>query len=248
VIVVTFEDFTPIPRYDGNPWASIMIEEAPASNGPWTVLETQAISPIDTDPEHPATRDFTTELATLDAGWYRLTFIDQTGDQQLPTDPIHNVPDVTAPYLPSVGEVANLIAARTKDQFGNELGTFGPNTRPTDNKVLEIIDQAADDVTTILDTDIPESMYEYAEQAIAVKAAAIIERAYYAEQINNNRSPYPQLLEEYEWLVGTPENPGWIIKSLQREEQETGTPELSLGGHYWFPAADPRIELGSNLL
>jgi hypothetical protein len=76
----------------------------------------------------------------------------------------------------------------------------------------------------------------------------MVERAYYAEQINNNRSPYPQLIEEYEWLMGTPDKPGWLMNALRREEEETGDPALSAMAHYSFPPADPRIELGSKNL
>jgi hypothetical protein len=162
------------------------------------------------------------------------------------------VPPVPTPtpgdYMPTNEEVANLIISRTKDKFGNELGLFTDNTRVSDAKVAEIIVQAADDVTTILDTDFPASMNEFVRQAIALKSAAMVERSYYAEQINNNRSPYPQLIEEYEWLMGTPEKPGWLMYSLKREEEETGDPELSGGPHYSFPPADPRIELGSKNL
>jgi len=155
------------------------------------------------------------------------------------------VTDPTDPYEPTLEDVANLIVARTKDKYGNELATFNADTRPTDTNVLEIIEQAADDVTTILDTDIPQGAYEYVRQAIALKSAAIIERSYFPEQINTNRSPYPELLEEYEWLMGTPDKPGWISKMLTREEEQTGDAALSGGPHYWFPPADSRIELGT---
>jgi len=157
------------------------------------------------------------------------------------------ITDPTDPYEATLESVGNLIMARTKDKYGNELGTFNADTRPTGDNVLEIIEQAADDVTTILDTDIPQGAYEYVRQAISLKAACIIERSYFPEQINNNRSPYPQLLEEYEWLVGTPENPGWIYKMIQRESEEETSGDLPLTNRpaYWFPPADVRLELGS---
>src|SRR5262245_8509384 len=94
--VVSFVDYTPAPRYDGEPWAEVDIQEAADDDGPWVLLETIPLSPLDADPENPAARSFTTELAGDGALWYRLIFRDGDGDEQQPTLPVQNVPGVTA--------------------------------------------------------------------------------------------------------------------------------------------------------
>lgn len=87
--VITFEDYRPGIRYDDEPWTTIRIEEAASSTGPWTVIDTIAIDPVDTDPGAPASRSFTTEQATLEEGWYRVSFLDASGDVQA-TDPVRH--------------------------------------------------------------------------------------------------------------------------------------------------------------
>jgi hypothetical protein len=249
VIVVSFRAFTPIPRYDGTPWHHVTIQESANQDGPWTLIDTINIIPLDADPSQPAPRSFTTDNATLEEGWYKITFFDSTGNDSLPVTPILNAPEETLPYQPTVEDVANLIIARTKDNLGSELGTFTVNTRPTFESVNNIIDQAADDVTTALDTDIPVEAYDYVKQAIALRAAMIIERSYFAEQINSNRSPYPQLKEDYEWLMGTNEKPGFIIKAVEREAEEEIMGEAALTNRpaYSFPDAELRYKLGRPL-
>lgn len=240
--VVTLVDYTPLPRYDGKPWTSVVIEEAESETGPWTEIDMLTLTPVDADPSQPNSRNFTTHNAMLDEGWYTVTFLDEAGGQ-LPTDPVHNVADITAPYLPLVSAVGGLIMSRTKDEYGNELGTFTGKTRPNYTQVKEIIDQAADDVTTYIDTDIPAGAYDYVQQAIALRAAMIIERGYFAEQINTNRSPYMFLRDDYDRLMGTPEHPGEITKMMERETGEDvyGEEPMINKPFYAFPAADMRL-------
>src|SRR3972149_4727392 len=95
--VITFRDYVPARRFDGNPWTDVRLEEGVAAIGPWAAIETIAISPLDTDPEFPASRSFTTENAsdTL-ALWYRLVFVDGTGDEEQPTLAVQNLPGATS--------------------------------------------------------------------------------------------------------------------------------------------------------
>jgi hypothetical protein len=230
VIVVTFEDFTPLPRYDGNAWTSVQIEEAPAKTGPWTVLETQTITPVDSNPANPATRNFTTELATLDQGWYRLTFFDATGDFQQPTAPIKNTPDEEEAFLPSVQDVAEIERARTKDKFGNELGTFTNDTRPTDDGVRGLIRQAADDVVMLVDTDIPVEAYELASSVIAIGTAMLIELAYFPETIGTPNSAYDRYRDWYDLMLQR------LQSAVERETIEEVEGEAMIGNiQYKFP-------------
>ena len=107
-IVVTLEDYRPSPRYDALPWTQARIEEGTASVGPWVTLETQNLSPVDADPRNPAYRSFTTQLGTAPEQWYRIVFLDATGDVGLPTFPVQNVAD-DRPVYASVAELAVLL-------------------------------------------------------------------------------------------------------------------------------------------
>ena len=111
--VVTFVGYRPPPRYDALPWTHARIDEAPTESGAWTVLETIALSPLDTDPAHPVARSFTTELGTALDYWYRVAFVDATGDTSQPTDPVQNVagggPTPTAEPYVSVAELQRIV-------------------------------------------------------------------------------------------------------------------------------------------
>jgi hypothetical protein len=113
--VITFEDYTPTARYDGIAWTSVRIYEADAADAldaDWTLIDTIALSPVDADPSDPATRDFTTELASdTDELWYRLVFVDATGDTLAPTVPVQNIVSPT-PYA-TVSELARILKIRT---------------------------------------------------------------------------------------------------------------------------------------
>lgn len=111
-IVVTLEDYKPSPRYDGEPWTDARIEEALVAAGPWTTLETQALTPVDADPENPAYRNFTTDLGTAEDLWYRIVFLDADASTGLPTIPVQNVEDDRPVYAAS-SELARILKIRT---------------------------------------------------------------------------------------------------------------------------------------
>lgn len=107
--VITFEDYTPVARYDDLPWTDVRIEEAPAAAGPWTEIDTLDIDPVDVDPSNPATRSFTTELASDDPDlWYRLVFLDGTGDFAQYTTPVQNIAGATTAYT-TVSELQRVL-------------------------------------------------------------------------------------------------------------------------------------------
>lgn len=103
------------------------------------------------------------------------------------------------PGRPTVEQVALLIRARTKDTFGNEVGTFDSDTRPTDVQVEEQIDAAM----ALVGVRFPATSGMTAEQVsafaalVAYRAALRIEKSYFPEQVRSDRSAYPQLREEY---------------------------------------------------
>jgi len=89
-VIVSFKQYELPPRFDGQQWTKIRIEEATAEDGPWTLIDTQNVDPT-INPAHPEPINFTTELATLQPGfgWYRVTYVDLSGDTQV-TEPVFN--------------------------------------------------------------------------------------------------------------------------------------------------------------
>jgi hypothetical protein len=109
--VITFVDYTPAPRYDGNPWTEVDIEQATEADGTYTAIETIALDPVDADPADPATRSFTTEDASDTMGlWYRLVFRDATGDEFQATQPVQNL--AVASAYASISELARILKIR----------------------------------------------------------------------------------------------------------------------------------------
>jgi hypothetical protein len=88
--VVSFESYVPPVRYDAVPWTTVRIEEAPASTGPWTVIDTFSIGTADPDPSDPQARSFTTSLGTAPDLWYRVSFLDGGGNISEPTSAARN--------------------------------------------------------------------------------------------------------------------------------------------------------------
>jgi len=98
-VIVSLTDYIPEPRYDSLPWTHARLEEASSAGGPWTAIETFTLSPVDADPTQPVSRSFTTTLATLGAGWYRIVWVDDAL-QESATPGVQNVlPFATAADL-----------------------------------------------------------------------------------------------------------------------------------------------------
>lgn len=129
-VVVTLEDFRPSPRYDGEPWTDAQIYEGTASTGVFTLLETQALTPVDADPENPAYRNFTTDLGTADELWYQIVFVDADMSTGQPTAPIQNLAD-DRPVYASVAELAQLLRV---------------NATQRHNSLMRVLKSAADEI------------------------------------------------------------------------------------------------------
>lgn len=110
-VVVTFEDYTPSPRYDSLPWTEVRIEEAADQDGPWTQIDVIALSPVDLDPENPQARSFTTQEGTGESLWYRVVFADADGDTLQPTEPVHNTSESNPPTVTPYAGTAELARA-----------------------------------------------------------------------------------------------------------------------------------------
>lgn len=89
--VITFEGYTPTPRYDSVHWTKAHIQEAATATGTWAQIDEITLSPTDSDPTDPQSRNLTTSLASSTVGlWYRIIFVDGSGNTELPTDPVQN--------------------------------------------------------------------------------------------------------------------------------------------------------------
>jgi hypothetical protein len=199
--VVTMKDFVPPAREDGLPWTTIRIEEASTSAGTWTQIDSQVLTPLDPDPRYPMARDWTTTMATLlpGVGYYRVRFADAASRTSEYSDAVLNAP-VT--WVPDLREVAVHIRSRTVERNTNNFaGTFTDATRPSESDAWEALVLAQDDV--IADTGALDPTWLSPEGAkavrslIALRAAMIIERSYYPEQVGTNKSPYTAL--ERDW-------------------------------------------------
>lgn len=85
--VVTLVGYIPSPRYDGVPWTQAQIGFATTQAGPFSTIDTIALSPLDPDPRFPSTRNLTTAKSPAATGWFLVTFLDAAGNQE-PTNAV----------------------------------------------------------------------------------------------------------------------------------------------------------------
>lgn len=148
-------------------------------------------------------------------------------------------------YTPVIADVGALLRARTKDDDGNELGTFTTNTRPTDAQVSVLIQNAQDFVTAAVDTDIPELAWPMARSVIALRAAMLVELSYFPEQIPTGRSPYENLRVMYEGDNGEGGELARLIGAVARERSELLVGEdATAGTGLWYSSASPQPRIG----
>lgn len=152
------------------------------------------------------------------------------------------IPSVES-FVPTVSMVGSILRARTKDVDGNELGTFNDLTRPTDDQVRDIIQQATNDVTAAVDTDVPVEAFAQARSVIALRAALLVELSFFPEQVPTGRSPYAQLLELYEGQDGSAGSLGRLKIAVDRERSEelSGDETTTAGTPWWYGPIDRPI-------
>jgi hypothetical protein len=109
-----------------------------------------------------------------------------------------STPELVAPERPTVDDVATLIRARTKDKDGGEIGTFTPDTRPTDVQVQQLIILAEGDVLVQTGTKLWPANAAAATSMIALRSACFVELSFWPEQIRTDRSAYEPLWRMYE--------------------------------------------------
>jgi hypothetical protein len=117
-VVVSFTGWTPPTRYDDLPWTEVRIEEAATEDGVYAQIDVYTLDPVDTDPEDPAARTFTTELGTSNYLWYRLIWADADGDVSIPTESIQNT-DASTPYA-TLTELARILKIRAPSAEQND--------------------------------------------------------------------------------------------------------------------------------
>lgn len=142
--VITFEDYTPIARYDSTPWTEARIEEATAVDGTWAEIETITLDPVDSDPSSPLQRNLTTTMASDTIGlWYRIVFVDGSANESAATTAVQNSAQPT-PYVDA-------------DELARILKINAPTAAQTDamNRVLLMAAQEIDDEIDRASTDDP---------------------------------------------------------------------------------------------
>lgn len=231
--IITITDFRPPPRVDTVPWSMARIEEAASPDGTWTVLIDQALSPIDPDPTQPAVRAFTF-AATLEHGWYQVTFLDGEGGQAVAA-PVHNAERSGELYRPTVSQIGALLRQRTiaKSSGGREIGTFTADTRPSAEQVEDIIDDAVAQVQMDIGQTLPEKVWDMAQSVIGLYSAMLVELTFFAGDVAANRSPYAQFEKLYAARLAS-------LKTAVTEAASGGEPgsvDTSLTPIYSFPTA-----------
>lgn len=191
MLVLSITGAAPPPRYDGQPFVVVRIEESATPTGDWSPIDTITLDPVDADPAHPQLRDLSTEAITITdgSGWYRLVFLDAQGDSTVPTEP---TPFNESSVKPSLAEVAALIHTRTiESDTGEEAGTFTAKTPVKVAQAQALIDFAASDVLSRISVK-GEQVY-LARTTIAYHAARLIEVTLAPEQATDADSPYARL-------------------------------------------------------
>jgi hypothetical protein len=95
---------------------------------------------------------------------------------------------------PTVDDVANLERTRTFTEPGAELATFTDETRPPDEEVEQLIDQAMPIVLAELPPSFPTSHYDAVKYLIALYVAILVEGSYFREQSQYSSIPIWQEL------------------------------------------------------
>jgi hypothetical protein len=225
--VVTLRDFTPPARYDTLPWTQARMQESANGSTGWTTIETFSFIEIDPDPKDPATRSFTSENGTLATGWYRIQWVDGSGDTE-DSDPVPNIP--LPPWAPSVRDIAAKLRARTKTPGGDEAGDFTSHTRPTADQVEDLIRDAVNKVTMIVG-DTPSTRVASDARALASLYAAMnVEISYFPEQIERGASPFNAMERMYKQNVAD------LYKLLYPDTGSGGDGEIPPGADVLMPS------------
>lgn len=99
-------------------------------------------------------------------------------------------------WAPAVVQVAARIMARTRLDNGGSAGTFTSETTPTAQQVTEVVSQAVSLMRPRLGP-VPDVLADQAQALAALRAAYMVELAYFPEQVDTSISPFNALVKEY---------------------------------------------------
>lgn len=229
--VVTLRDIYPPIRTDvpAAPWTQMITQESADGLTGWSVIDTWVFADPDSDPTNPKPRSRTIETATQEQGFYRVRFVDQTGDLSVWSAVMQNaaLPD----WSPAVREVASLMRARTKDSSSNEVGTFNQQTRPTAEQVEEEIENQAGFIAAIVGfAPLDANVRTAAKNLTKLRAAMALESSFFPEQIDNGHSPYRAWQDQYKFDFNA-------LKKIIDPDDSGGTATTDAGlPSYRFPS------------
>lgn len=111
--VQTFTGVLAPVRVDNSPWVSVRVEEASNSAGPWTLIATQPWT--DLDPSTAEATTLTVTTATLQSGWYRMSWTDGSGGQSPTTSPTHSGLINTQGWIITLAELRDFLGIDPTD-------------------------------------------------------------------------------------------------------------------------------------
>jgi hypothetical protein len=135
-------------------------------------------------------------------------------------------------WTPSLSDVGIIDIARTRDDVGTETGTFTSETRPTDDQVLKLIDFSVLEIVPKIGNDIPAELFQEARNLVAIRTAMWIELTYYAAEVAQNRSPYPEYKKMFDEQLPS------IVASIESVEAGGDPADNTTGNfpQFGFPA------------
>lgn len=129
-------------------------------------------------------------------------------------------------YTPTLADVGALTRARTKNATGSELGTYTTDTRPTAAEATVLITAAVGAVSAEIGPDIDDRLFDLAKHVASLRAAMLIEVAYFPEQVAEGRSPYEQYRALYEES---------IAKLIKQSDTDTDVNRIATAAHMPSP-------------
>lgn len=113
-------------------------------------------------------------------------------------------------YKPTLDDLGALMRARTRNDLGDELGTFNEETRPTGDEAQSMIDQALDLVSPRLGGSVPDRLEGLARSIVTLRAAMLVEASYSPEgdgpetatAYSRFETQYQDALEAYDMAAG----------------------------------------------
>lgn len=136
-------------------------------------------------------------------------------------------------YTPTIAQVGALLRARTKDRYGNEVGTFTDSTRPTAETATELIQEAVEELGLNIGYDLPDAKGndKDAVRKSALRVATIlsgmnIEMSLFPDSVDraNGQSTYAALERRYNRLFPL------LLSAIEEAGGDVSGEEVDSGG------------------